>query len=61
MLTGTGVIIVGIILVRVGIEYNNMDHLGLKSAVPLHFLGNIKITKYFNYESRFNGDFSRDN
>ena len=29
--------------------------------VPLHPLSNIKITKYFNYEPRFNGVFSRDN
>ena len=26
----------------------------------LHLLRNIKITKYFNYETRFNGAFSRD-
>ena len=28
---------------------------------PLHPLSNIEITKYFNYEPRFNGVVSRDN
>ena len=31
------------------------------SLVLLHFLTNIKINKYFNYELRFNGVFSRNN
>ena len=29
--------------------------------VLLHPLNNVKITNYFNYESRFNGVFSRNN
>ena len=35
-------------------EYNNRDQMD-KSFFPVHSLGNRKITKYFNYESRFNG------
>ena len=33
---------------------------GEKYLVPLNPLGNIKITKYFNYKYRLNGVFSRD-
>ena len=29
--------------------------------VPVHYLSNIEITKYFNHEPRFNGVFSRHN
>ena len=32
-----------------------------KVLVLLHSLSNIVIIKYFNYKSRFNGVFSRDN
>ena len=42
---------------RAGRGYNNMDK---KCLVLLHLLSNIVITKYFNYESRFNSIFSRD-
>ena len=35
-------------------EYNNRDQMD-KSFFPIHSLGNRKITKYFNYEPRFNG------
>ena len=31
-----------------------------KVLVRLHFLSNIKINEYFNFESRFNGVYSRD-
>ena len=31
-----------------------------KLLVPLHPLNNIEITKYFNYEPRYNGAFSRN-
>ena len=46
---------------RVGREYNDMDHMNKKLLFPLHPLSNIEITNYFNYERRFNGTFSRDN
>ena len=46
---------------RVGREYNDMDHMNKKVLFPLHPLSNIEITNYFNYERRFNGTFSRDN
>ena len=29
--------------------------------VSVHFLSNIDITKYFNYEPKFNGVYSRNN
>ena len=32
-----------------------------KELVPLHRLNNIKITNNFNYETRFNGVFPRNN
>ena len=32
-----------------------------KELVPLHPLNNIKITNNFNYETRFNGVFPRNN
>ena len=32
-----------------------------KILVPLYRLSNIDITKYFNYEPRFNNVFSRNN
>ena len=32
-----------------------------KKLVPLHRLNNIKITNNFNYETRFNGVFPRNN
>ena len=32
-----------------------------KFLVPLHPLNNIEITKYLNYEPRFNGAFSKNN
>ena len=41
--------------------YNNTDHINTKSLVPLHPLSNIEITKYFNYNPRFNDVFSREN
>ena len=46
---------------RGGRGYNNMDHMDKKFLVLLHTLSNIEITKYFNYEPRFNAVFSRDN
>ena len=33
---------------------------GQKLLVPLHPLNNIEITKYFNYEPRYNGIFSKN-
>ena len=44
-------------VMRAGKRYNDIDHMD-KGLYPL---SNIKITKYFNYEPRFNGVFSRDN
>ena len=32
-----------------------------KNSVLLHYLSNIEITKYFNYDPRFNGVVKRDN
>ena len=46
---------------RVGREYNDMDHMNKKLLFPLDPLSNIEITNYFNYERRFNSTFSRDN
>ena len=45
-------------VVRARGRYNKMEK---KNLFLLHFLGNIKITKYFNYEYRFNGVCSREN
>ena len=43
--------------VKAGIEYNNMD-----INFQLHcILRNIRITKYSNYQPRFNGVYSKDN
>ena len=42
-----------------GTEYNNMDHTGKKFQL-FNLESNIDITKYFNYEPRFSGVFSRD-
>ena len=44
-----------------GKGYDNMNHLHKNFLVLLHPLNNIKIIKYFKYELRFNGVFSRDN
>ena len=37
------------------------DIYGLKFLALFHPLNNIEITNYFNYESRFNSVFSRNN
>ena len=39
----------------------NMDLMDKTFLVPLHCLGNIEITKYFNYKHKFNGVYSREN
>ena len=44
---------------RSGKRYNNMKQ-WIKNFFPLHHLSNIEITKYFNYEPKFDGVFSRD-
>ena len=37
------------------------EDIWIKILVLLHPVSNIKITKYFSYEPRFNGVFSRNN
>ena len=37
------------------------DDVWIKILVPLNLLSNINITKYFNYEPRLSGVFSRNN
>lgn len=44
-----------------GIGYNNMDYMDKNSLVQLYPISNIEITKYFNYESRFDDFFSGAN
>ena len=44
-----------------GVRRAERRYIDKKFFVPLHRLSNIEITKYFNYEARFNGIFSRDN
>ena len=44
-----------------GVRKAGRGYMDKKFLVPLHPLSNTKITKYFSYESRFNGLFSKNN
>ena len=49
----------GVVRARTG--YNSIYHMNKNFKFLLHALSNIEIIKYFNYNPRFNGFFSRDN
>ena len=43
-----------------GVRRTGIGYIDTKFLVLLHFLNNIEITNYFNYEPRFTGFFSRN-
>ena len=48
-------------IIRASRGYKNLNYMDIFFLILLHRLSNIKITKHFNYNSRFNSVFLGDN